>query len=109
MLALKPLQGVCVTRPVEQCQFGSQVGPTLVDAQDELWAAWGRLEAAGRPERAERWMTEPPPWPPASIARMLQRGEEGGTLLETLTGVLRTLEDAGYKFVTLADAARAAS
>ena len=31
-------------------------------------------------------MTEPPPWPPASISRMLQRGEEGGTLLESLTG-----------------------
>jgi peptidoglycan/xylan/chitin deacetylase (PgdA/CDA1 family) len=29
--------------------------------------------------------------------------------LETLTGVLCTLEDAGYKFVTLADAARAAA
>ena len=30
-------------------------------------------------------MTEPPPWPPASVAKLLKRGEEGAALLETLT------------------------
>src|SRR5207253_1764466 len=42
----------------------------------------------GHPARAEHWMTEPPPWPPASIAKMLKRGEDGAALLETLTGEL---------------------
>lgn len=64
------------------------LGATLVDAQDELRAAWARLRAAGLPDRAVRWMTEPPPWPPASIARMIEQGEHGGTLLDTLTGEL---------------------
>jgi len=61
------------------------MGSTLVDAQDELWAAWATLAAAGHPERAERWLTEPPPWPPASVDKLLKRGEEGAALLETLT------------------------
>ena len=34
---------------------------------------------------AERWLTEPPPWPPASVDKLLKRGEEGAALLETLT------------------------
>jgi hypothetical protein len=59
------------------------LGATLVDAQDELWAAWEKLAAAGHPQRAERWMTEPPPWPPASIDKLLKQGEQGGTLLAT--------------------------
>jgi hypothetical protein len=64
------------------------LGATLVDAQDELWAAWRRLEAAGHPEKAERWMTEAPPWPPASIGRMMHQGEAGAALLETLMAEL---------------------
>jgi hypothetical protein len=61
------------------------LGATLVDSQDELWAAWATLSAAGHPERAERWLTEPPPWPPASVEKLLKRGEDGAALLETLT------------------------
>jgi hypothetical protein len=61
------------------------LGATLVDAQDELRAAWERLDEAGHPDRAERWMTEPPPWPPASIQKMLQRDDDGAALLETLS------------------------
>ncbi len=61
------------------------LGATLVDAQDELWGAWAKLAAAGHPARAERWLTEPPPWPPASVARLLKQGQEGAALLETLT------------------------
>ena len=61
------------------------LGATLVDAQDELWAAWTKLAAAGHPERPEHWLSEPPPWPPASVDKLLKRGEEGSVLLETLT------------------------
>jgi hypothetical protein len=61
------------------------LGATLVDAQDELWAAWAKLKGAGDSARAERWLTEPPPWPPASVDKLLKRGEEGAALLETLT------------------------
>src|SRR5262249_55195054 len=43
------------------------LGATLIDAQDELWAAWAALERVGSPPSQVRWMTEPPPWPPASI------------------------------------------
>ena len=50
------------------------LGATLVDAQDELWAAWAKLEATGHPGEAERWLTEPPPWPPASIDKLLEAG-----------------------------------
>jgi hypothetical protein len=61
------------------------LGATLVDAQDELVAAWRKLASAGHPERAERWMSEAPPWPPASVDKLLARGEEGAVLLETLS------------------------
>jgi hypothetical protein len=61
------------------------LGATLVDAQDELWAAWAVLDRVGYPEMPLRWMTEPPPWPPASVARILRRGGESGMpLIETL-------------------------
>lgn len=67
------------------------LGATLVDAQDELWAAWDALEAKGSPESQLRWMTEPPPWPPASIARILDRqGEQAMAMVESLAGQLTT-------------------
>jgi hypothetical protein len=62
------------------------LGATLVDAQDELWAAWASLERAGgaAPQAIER-LTEPPPWPPTSVARYLRReGEHAMSLTETL-------------------------
>lgn len=46
------------------------LGATLVDAQAELWSARDALERAGRPDQAVRWMTEPPPWPPASVEKL---------------------------------------
>jgi ABC-type Fe3+ transport system substrate-binding protein len=60
------------------------LGATLVDAHEELQAAWAALLRAGRPARAERWMTEAPPWPPASILDLSGRGkvEEFQTLAE---------------------------
>lgn len=65
------------------------LGATLVDAQDELREAWAVLERAGLPPDATRWITEPPPWPPASIARVLERqGEQGMANVETLADQL---------------------
>jgi len=61
------------------------VGATLVDAQDELWAASAALHRASDPEPALKWMTEPPPWPPASIATLLARGDSDAlNLVEAL-------------------------
>ena len=67
------------------------LGATLVDAQDELWSAWSTLEREGNPQNALRWMTEPPPWPPASVAKMMiGSGERGMSMVETLAGQLAT-------------------
>jgi hypothetical protein len=59
------------------------LGATLVDAQDELWAARRTLDRAGHPPDAEGWMTQAPPWPPASVAKLFQR-DSSGTLVATL-------------------------
>ena len=42
------------------------------------------VATSGDPERLARWMAEPPPWPPASVAALLDRGEDGMALLDTL-------------------------
>jgi len=65
------------------------LGATLVDTQDELWTAWRALERAGFPESARKWLTEPPPWPPASIEKYLRRdGENSMALIQTLAAEL---------------------
>jgi hypothetical protein len=65
------------------------LGATLVDAQDELWGAWASLERAGLPDNAVQSLTEPPPWPPASVAKYLRReGEHAMALTETLAAEL---------------------
>jgi hypothetical protein len=65
------------------------LGATLVDAQDELWTAWKAFARAGYPEPARKWLTEPPPWPPASIEKYLRReGENSMALIETLAAEL---------------------
>ena len=67
------------------------LGATLVDAGDELSSAWSALGQAGFPPDQLRWMTEPPPWPPASIAKILTRqGEQAMSMVETLAGQLAT-------------------
>ncbi|HMB08070.1 MAG TPA: hypothetical protein VKP69_30615 [Isosphaeraceae bacterium] len=70
--------------PEADALLAELLGATLVDAQDELWAARATLAASGHPGRAERWMTEPPPWPPASVATILQRRDDPLALLNTL-------------------------
>ena len=47
----------------------------------------GRVRSTGLPtrEQAIEWLTEPPPWPPASVAKYLGReGERAMALIETL-------------------------
>jgi hypothetical protein len=58
------------------------LGATLVDAQDELWTAWATWDRAGQPARAAMWLTQAPPWPPASIEKL--DGESTGVLVQTL-------------------------
>ena len=53
------------------------LGATLVDAQDELWTAW-RLSKRFDREQAIAWLAEPPPWPPASVAKYLGQGGRAG-------------------------------
>ena len=65
------------------------LGATLIDAQDELVAAWTTLDRQGSnaPSAARAWLTESPPWPPASVERLQKRGgEEALTLVEDLAG-----------------------
>ena len=65
------------------------LGATLVDAQDELAWAWNELDRASvaRTSQTFGWLTEPPPWPPASIERMQGRGGEKSLgLVEGLVG-----------------------
>jgi hypothetical protein len=80
--------------PESEALLADLLGATLVDAQDELWAAWAALAALGHPERAERWMTEPPPWPPASVAKILRRGDDARALLDTLAAEIAPEADA---------------
>jgi hypothetical protein len=62
------------------------MGATLVDARAELVAAWDALDAAGRPDRPLTWMTQAPPWPPASVGKILGRESNAMPMLETLIG-----------------------
>ncbi|MDR3619819.1 MAG: hypothetical protein P4L85_10760 [Paludisphaera borealis] len=63
------------------------LGATLVDAQDELRKAIDEVRKAGSPPGAVPLLTQLPPWPPASVEKLLKRGGEGAaTLVETLAG-----------------------
>jgi hypothetical protein len=82
-------------RPIDRPSAGTEsllvdlVGATVVDAQDELWTATAALEGSTVREPALRWLTEPPPWPPASVARIMRRrGERAMAMVETLAGQL---------------------
>jgi ABC-type Fe3+ transport system substrate-binding protein len=61
------------------------LGATLVDAQVELRSAWARLarQSGSNRAEAEAWLTEAPPWPPASV-ELIRQTDEPGTLVETL-------------------------
>ncbi len=51
------------------------LGATLVDAQDELWAAAGAVERTNHPGSFEGYLDDPPPWPPASVQKLRRRPE----------------------------------
>ncbi|MBY0396343.1 MAG: hypothetical protein K2X91_07720, partial [Thermoleophilia bacterium] len=72
------------------------LGATLVDAADELREARAALAHAGDGDagRAARWMTQPPPWPPASVAKILGRESDAMPLLETLAAQVAPEADA---------------
>ena len=59
------------------------LGATLVDAQEDLLIASAVLKDAKTVERAEHWMEQAPPWPPASVAKLLT-SENGMALVDTL-------------------------
>jgi hypothetical protein len=87
--AQNPEETAAGAEPAFDSLVADLVGATLVDARDELWDAWRSLARAGNPERLVRELTEPPPWPPASVARYLGRaGDKAMSLIETLAGEL---------------------
>jgi hypothetical protein len=59
------------------------LGSTLVEARPELVQAWETLERADHPPRAERWLSEAPPWPPTSVA-LLRSKPNGAELVDLL-------------------------
>ncbi|WZO99080.1 hypothetical protein EP7_000673 [Isosphaeraceae bacterium EP7] len=59
------------------------LGSTLVEARPELLQAWETLERTDHPPRAERWLSEPPPWPPTSVA-LLRSKPNGAELVDLL-------------------------
>jgi hypothetical protein len=62
------------------------LGATLVDAQDELRAAVASVREAGLSPESVAVLSQAPPWPPASVGKLLTRGGEGpAALVETLT------------------------
>ena len=81
---VEPLPAALDTLPGADDLLADLLGCSLVDARDELVAAWKALETAGRPERAEMWMTQAPPWPPASVATLLAGDDNAMAMLETL-------------------------
>ncbi len=50
----------------------------LIDARDELAMAGRALARSSRPASAIAWLVEPPPWPPASVAKLLDRPDNSG-------------------------------
>ncbi len=61
------------------------LGATLVDAHSQLRSARIALTGKANVERSRSWMTEAPPWPPASITLMRLK-PDGEALIVTLAG-----------------------
>ena len=65
------------------------LGATLVDAREELLAAASAVARTAEPASAQSraWLTEPPPWPPASIENLQSRGGESAlAMVQDLAG-----------------------
>ncbi len=69
--------------PVADGLLADLLGATLVDAQDELWAAADALDRVGPPGPFEGFLGGPPPWPPASVEKLRER-PEADDLLDAL-------------------------
>jgi hypothetical protein len=69
--------------PVADGLLADLLGATLVDAQDELWAAAEALDHSGHPDPFEGYLDDPPPWPPTSVQK-LRRRAEADELLDAL-------------------------
>ncbi len=69
------------------------LGATLVDARDERLSAWNALESANHPAKAEADLVEPPPWPPASVEKLLLTDPHAMPMLETLAAQLAPAAD----------------
>ncbi len=65
--------------PLAESLLADLLGSTLVDAHPELRSAWKAILAAGRPAEWIEQFQQPPPWPPASIAKLLR--DPGGSEL----------------------------
>ena len=65
------------------------LGATLIDAQDELRIAASVLARIQDPAHAQvrTWLTESPPWPPASVGKLLSPGGDNAVaLVQDLAG-----------------------
>ncbi len=61
------------------------LGAATIDAGDELREAWFALDRYDHPARAEGSLGECPPWPPASVSKLMG-GPNGGAMVQTLLG-----------------------
>jgi hypothetical protein len=68
--------------PGSELLLADLLGAVLVDSREELVLAVEVLARAGRPDLAAKWLTAPP-WPPASIKKLLRK-DPTGTLVEEL-------------------------
>ena len=84
-LGAKPVEPATEVAPVEDDLLGDLLRATLADSAEELTSAWRALAELSDPSQARRWMCEPPPWPPASVAKLQTRnGDQAMTMIETL-------------------------
>lgn len=79
---LATLPGTTAARPAASLR-PELLDSTLGVARPELRAARAALARMGDPARLLAWMTEPPPWPPASVTRMRTR-PDGPALIALL-------------------------
>jgi len=78
-----PLTGNEFDRAAADEFLADLLGAALVDSREELREAVAALDRFGHPSKAEAALGERPPWPPASVARLLSDAS-GGPMVETL-------------------------
>jgi hypothetical protein len=78
-----PLSGDELEKAAADDLLADLLGSALVDAHDELRKADAALTRFGHPAAAEAAIGQAPPWPPASVAKLLA-DSNGGPMVETL-------------------------